>query len=519
MHEPVTDSENRSWTPGPELGRGVWARTFGVVGPDGTRALLKIPLGPEDLSSDDPDEARALAAACRAAAEHQVAVLREESDPARGELVTTVGLPDGRTALVLPAVGPSLAELGPFDVAGAIERALILARALERAPRPHGDLRPDNVFFDETGPPDRVVFVDWLTEPVGARREALARRADAAGWAPPDAGPRPATGDDTWALARWLHQALLGEIPPPRGLDRAELRAVRERLVQRLIEEERLPRFVDRTADRLSTLLGRALSVEAEPSPPFRFHGWPAFLERLEEARALLEPAVVDVGPIVWPAWRPDETFGADEPVAFTVRVGGSPGLEEPGDIVCGLRVDAITADGPVRVPVPGAAVQVRAERGSRFRFRLELPPLAAGTYRVIAAFAVQGTGAEPTRAVAEFAVDPTSLPASPPPATPEGVFVQERTTIVPDGADDPDGLAGDLPDPRVSEEGTAESGEDLHALGPSVLPATDDGTFPRAWEDRPAPVAGADRGVGWVLGLSAALAMLAVLSYVARSC
>ncbi|MEM6928247.1 MAG: hypothetical protein AAF602_15040, partial [Myxococcota bacterium] len=228
-------------------------------------------------------------------------------------------------------------------------------------------------------------------------------------------------------------------------------------------------------------------------------------------ARALLEPRVVDVGPVVWPAWQSDRTFGADEPVAFSVRVGGSPGLDEAGDLVCGLRVHALDGEIETRTPVPGAAVQVRAERGARFRYRLELPPLPAGHYRVTAAFAVEGTGATPVTAEAAFTIDPGEATA--PASTVGPDFANDRATLVPDELDP----LGELPDPRLVDE--AESASTAPAIERSIVPGTDEGTLPRGSGDQPSSVPQPERGAGWVLGLSGALAALAVLSYVARSC
>ncbi|MEO0601917.1 MAG: hypothetical protein AAF211_10810, partial [Myxococcota bacterium] len=363
MHEPVTDRENRSWTLGPELGRGLWGRSWQVTGPDGSRAVLKTSLGVEDLPGDDPEATRALAAACRAAVEHQGAWLQEAAEhPCVAETWGPVTLSGGRTGILLPDLGPSLAARAQ-TVAEALDAAVALATTLAAAPRPHGQLRPSNVFFAADGD---VVLTDWLTEPVGAVRAELAVRAGLEGWLPPQAALRAEIIDDTWAFAQWLRVVLVGDLTAPRGMDRAAGREVRDQLVQRLLGEDGLPRFVDRVGDRVGTLIGRALSFEAEPSPPFRFHDWEPIVERLQDARALLEPRVVDVGPVVWPAWQSDQTFGADEPVAFSVRVGGSPGLEEAGDLVCGLRVHAVDGELETRIPVPGAAVQVRAERGAR---------------------------------------------------------------------------------------------------------------------------------------------------------
>ncbi|MEM6930449.1 MAG: hypothetical protein AAF602_26165, partial [Myxococcota bacterium] len=165
MHEPVTDRENRSWTLGPELGRGLWGRSWQVTGPDGSRAVLKASLGPEDLPSDDPESTRALVAACRAAVDHQGAWLNEAGDqPIVGETWGPVTLSGGRTGILLPDLGPSLAARAQ-TVTEALDGALALATALAAAPRPHGQLRPSNVFF---GPDGRVILTDWLTEPVGA---------------------------------------------------------------------------------------------------------------------------------------------------------------------------------------------------------------------------------------------------------------------------------------------------------------------------------------------------------------
>lgn len=531
MQNPLTDSENRSWTLGPSLGTGLWGESFRLQGPDGATAVLKVPLTADDpplRDLEDPAEARALAAACQAAADHQAQLLVEaHGDPAVGDLLATVITSDGRTALVLPEHPAGLATLrGAWSVAQVVGVALTIARKLAEAPRPHGQLHPSNVFVTEDG---GVTFTDWQTDPIGETRSRLAELAGRRVWGSPQGLATPAVAEDVWALARWMVGALAPDLFAPWGLDNDAAREVRDQICRRLVDAAGPTRFADRTADRLSTLLARALSVESEPSPPYRFHAWSDVIARLEAVHALLEPEVIEVGPVVWSAWRPEPRFGAAEPVAFSVRVACTPGVDEPDDVVCGLRVQT-EEDPPRRLAVPGAAVQVRPDREGQVRFRLELPPLPAGSYRVVAAFAIEGTGALPSTTEAAFVVDPAAeaTPSLPPLPEPLSAFAADRTTLVPEGPptepSEDAGFAADgrgpLPDPRLDDGAISDASASTAPGG--VRPAvggTDDGTFSLPHHERVVPQVSGDRGVAWVLSLSAALAALAVLSYVARSC
>ncbi|MEN0061011.1 MAG: hypothetical protein AAGA48_02615 [Myxococcota bacterium] len=354
---------------------------------------------------------------------------------------------------------------------------LAVAQALAAAPRPHGRLRPTHVLMEPQG----VVLTDWSAE--GAR-----------------------VVDDTRWLVRWLAEALcehpVADIEDPDGQ-----RAVRDTIAHRLRTEGNLaPRFVDRVADRLGTLTGRALAAQQEPSPPFRFHTWAPVVERLTMVLALFDPQVVDVGPLVWSRGVP--TFGTDEGAVFTVRVECTPGIDEVDDLICGLKVETETR----RVPVPGASVKVKVEDG-RLRFRLQLPPLPAGAYRVTAAFAVQGSGAVPQTSHADLIVDgPEPL------ATPLG---QDRATLVPEPTDEAFlSAVGELPDPRlgIEQEELSETSEAAPSHVSLGSTSSDEGTFPKEGQDPTIARSTADASVVWGLGLSAALAALAVLSYVARS-
>ena len=409
----VQDAQGRSYQVGPLLGRGLWGKSYLVRhGDSDAEFVLKCPLDREDFRGEvTPTDSLldAFAEACK----EQGSVLGQ-GDHIFLPPVQSRQSEDGSPLLITPRFTTTLdRRISQGCTLGEVLRVLLATAdhlsSLADDGRVHGNLRPSNVLLNDRG---EVLLTDMTTP---ASRKAVGQLhaigADSAGYLPPEAagGAPLSAAADTYALAMILYRAALTEPDrepptlPQQGLDKADLVELKDRVVARLQKEDSNPRFHARFSERLASMLNRALSKEASPSPPFRFNRVPELKERLEELLSLVRPDVALVGKIMLQRPPNSETFETDEEVAFSVTVGTTPGVEQHDDVACGIAIFDAETDERIR----DANCQYTVERhpSGRFRFAFKLSELGPGRYRTRLAFAVRDSGHQPTTAEAHYEV------------------------------------------------------------------------------------------------------------------
>ena len=416
--ERLTDSQGREWIPGAVLGRGIWGRSRLLRDKAGRWAVLKEPLTEEDFPSDGIDMSPR-AEACRECAEEQARLLDDAPLPFLPRLEATVALEGGRTGLILPRYANNLEQAiqAGMPIEDVLAAVVDVSGKLAAAKRVHGNLRPTNVLLDDDG---NVVLSDVATPALRTHRQHLVEIAMAEEWSPPEAKDRPQSTWDTWGLAQTLHAAFhaIREVDPPpplrlakAGLDKSALTDLKERLTSRLADEGSNPRFRERVADRMGALLSRALSSQTEPSPPYRFASCDALTERVREVLWLVRPHVEDVGRVMFPGRADDATFRGGEPVEFTVTVSCTPGVTDFEDLVCGIQLVDLDApdDGRIKIEIyPAMSLGgTPVHPSGRLRYKLGLPGIPPGRYRVRVAFAVIESGDKPKVAESDLEVRP----------------------------------------------------------------------------------------------------------------
>jgi hypothetical protein len=421
--ETVTDSLGRTWQLGPPLGRGTWGQSRSVRDATGREAVLKVPLGASDGVDAD---------ACAITAREQVEFIQDHAFGLPGasgarvqspRLEATVDLGQGRIGLLFPRYTTLEKRLeSGLPLSEALAIAQRIASALAEAGRAHGNLKPSNVWFGERG---EVLLADPCTPAVVARSASL-RFAEGPGRAflPPEAGTtRLGPSHDTWALCQLVWAALQPQRQPAAGgVDKLALAGAKDRAHAAFATEGSNPRFRGRVSERLGALLSRGLSPDREPSPPFRFESLRELGDRVAEVVALVRPRIVDVGRLLPPASARDAVFTDPKgQVGFSVTVGGTPGVSDADDLVCGLLLtdlDKTDDEGrPLRVPVDDADVDVAAHPSGRLRFQFTVAAVPPGRYRLRVAFAVKDGGDEPQVATTDFEVRPPPGYVPPPPA------------------------------------------------------------------------------------------------------
>ncbi|MEQ1570855.1 MAG: hypothetical protein ABMA64_34820, partial [Myxococcota bacterium] len=398
-----------------------------------------------------------LIAACRAIAREQIEQLQQLHRPCPPRLEATVDLGDDRISLLTPRYDTLERRLeAGLPLAEVVRLLHQVTSVLAETGWVHGNLRPSNIWFDERG---EVVLADASTHTLGLHQARLAELAHTSEWLPPEARLRNATrGEpsrpgpswDTWALCQLVHAAIHAEPTgadaltlAPAGLDKVSLAQVKEVAAERLAAERSNGRFRARVIERVGALLGRGLSPDHEPSPPYRFATARELAERLAELLALLRPRVVEVGKVLLPAHATDGVFaprtGQPSTASFTVTVGCTPGITDHDDLVCGLQLTDL--DEPdVRRPVDDAELSVQLHPSGRLRFQIALGALDPGRYRIRVAFVVKDSGDEPLVTTGEFEVRPPPgyVPPTREPAPPQAIaFHGRRTHDAPVASDD----------------------------------------------------------------------------------
>ncbi|MCB9676557.1 MAG: hypothetical protein H6737_15680 [Alphaproteobacteria bacterium] len=404
----VTDSRAQAWTLTALLGEGVWSRTWLVKDDEGRQRALKVPYEATDLPPASADKVQIM----RKCATEQADLLASEA-PLLIPLEDSITLPTGATALLLPWFPTTLQRqlASGIPLTEALHVLLAVTEGLAKHPRAHGNLRPSNILIDPHGDP---VVMDLAT-PSSQTLMAAHERAHPGRkpWAAPDR-----IAPDTWAICQALHAATMleeGESEGPAalplagtgGLDKVALATLRDRAVARLKLDGANSRFVIRTAERLSTILARGLSRDADPSPPYRFLKATDLAPRLREVVALTDPRIDSVGKLILSSNADGDVFSGPSAVGFTVSVAPTEGVNEAGDIVCGVRLTDLDAPGDGRVPLEDAQFAVDRHPSGRFRFEFNLPEVAPGRYAVRVAFSVKESGQEPVVAEGRFEVRP----------------------------------------------------------------------------------------------------------------
>jgi hypothetical protein len=429
-----------SYQLGQLLGRGVWGKSYVVRREsDDTLHVLKCPLGAADFRGDVPE---AVAQVGKEALLEQARLYEQARHPFLPKLEDRITMPDGMPAIVVPRFAETLERrLAEGMSVGAMLDVLLAVAGHLRQLGVHGGLRPTNILFNDRG----EVFLTDVVTPAVAR--ALPRLAPGQPWLPPEMADGKAEigpGADTWALALLLWRAVTaGDGPPawPReGLDKAAQVALKDRLIERMKQEDSNPRFHGRLAERTAVLLSRALSKDAAPSPPYRFPRVDELQARLEEVASLVRPQVQNVGKVMVdrPASKP--WFTTDEEVAYTVTVGCTAGVEGHEEIGVGIAVFEIDRD--FRVKELDLGYTVDKHPSGRYRFAFKIGGLPPGRYKARIAFAIRDSGQPPATTEAEFQVRAApgwvpraeTAPPQPLPMRPEPETVTQRVVPVASG-------------------------------------------------------------------------------------
>lgn len=442
--EQISDDHGQTWTVDVPLGRGVWSRTWALRGSGGAVAVLKVPLRREDFS-EAPDSA-ALEQAASEVYEALATLYWAEDDqrtnaaqpagpqpPATPALAVRIGTVAGGQGFLFPRYASDLetrlqAGMSLGDVVGVLSE---LAGKLARA-RVHGNLRPTNILLD----PDRgLALADPRPATAGRAWQMLERAlpartsylpAEASG----DAVLSTDAGWDTWALCQILHRATLASpssddprrgpvVESPRGgLSRVALATLKDAAAARLKTEDANRRFASRATEKLGSLLGRGLSAEHDPSPPYRFRSASELQARLIEVADLIRPGVVSVSKPVLSQTARDGVFDAGQPIEFAVNISTTAGVTGQDDIATGVQLRDLDGPEHARVRVPNARFSVKQYPSGRWRFTFTLPDVPPGRYQLRAAFLVKGGDADALVSEGNFQVRPVAGYVPPAPTT-----------------------------------------------------------------------------------------------------
>ncbi len=417
----VLDAQGRSYQVGPLLGRGLWGKSYLVRhGDSRAEFVLKCPLARDDFRGDVPLTDKLLSA-CEEACKEQAEVLAEGTHAFFPPLQSRQGS-DGSPLLILPRFTTTLDRridqgCPLIEVLGVLLAALKHLQALEAdasMPSVHGNLRPSNILLNDRG---EVLLTDLATpasETALGQLHALSPEPNR--YLPPEA----LSGDplnvmaDTYALAMSLYRAVMTPVDgivdgrtalelPTQGLDKAALVELKDKTIERLQAEDSNPRFHQLFAERVASVLNRALSLQVQPSPPFRFLSAQELTTRLAELKALIRPTITSVGKAMLSRPPSSTTFETDEQVGFSVTVGASEGVDKHDEIAVGIAV--FDQDSGERVRECESAYTCERHPSGRFRFVFQLMDLAPARYRTRVAFAIRDSGHPPSTSEADFEV------------------------------------------------------------------------------------------------------------------
>ncbi len=413
----VQDGRGRSFQVGQLLGRGMWGKCYLVrEESNGAEWVLKVPLSEEEVSRDTPR----LAEICREVIREQGRLLEESDNEALVAVESRFVADDGSPAFLMPRYPETLerriANGCPFqEVLNIICEAVGALKTLSSTLPVHGNLHPGNILLTQDG---SVRLMDPITPAVAAPRSSLSRRDGYNGpaYLPPEArGSAAAIAQgptvDTYALATVLYRSAMatddGHNAPPAipmtGIQKQDLAVLKDRIHNRMKAEPSNHRFHTRLSDRASAIINRALSVETNPSPPYRFTQVGEFEKRLTEVRALVHPSITQVGKLILSRPPGSSGFDTDEDVRFSCSVGVSTGVETHEEIACGLAV--FDTERNERLREMATSYTVDRHPSGRFRFSFRISDMTPGSYLVRVAFTIRDSGHEPSTAEGPFGV------------------------------------------------------------------------------------------------------------------
>lgn len=472
--ETVRGDGGSTWTLGERLGRGTWGATWEVIGEEGRRAVLKVPLGAADFPSDAPlpDNAAELCTQCL----QEQGALLAGSNGIGPRLEARLTLEGGIPALLLPRYTTLEQRLRDGASVSEVMKTLIaVAKLLHTAGRSHGNLRPSNILLDERGAPRLADAVTATGTKFAAQLAVLAP--DQQTYSPPE-GRSDAGACDTWALCAILYGAFVGHdgecSPPPPGLNKLALAQVKDRALDRLKAEGANNRFTTRFADRLCSLLNRGLAAEAAPSPPYRFATTSELSERLGEVAALVAPRVENVGRVLLASNARGGVYEGGQAVGFSVSVNCSKGAGIE-DVACGVRLDDLDDEDDGRVHLEETKYSANSHPSGRLRFDFELPDVAPGRYEVTVAFTIRDSGAEPTTSKGRFEVRPPPgyVPPAPEASTDPQPLQFPASDPVPAAAEpQPIGLGETIVPPTAADLATHPSDPGVEGYPTPVAPS-----------------------------------------------
>ena len=417
----VLDAQGRSYQVGPLLGRGLWGKSYLVRhGDSRAEFVLKCPLARDDFRGDVPLTDRLLSA-CEEACKEQAEILSEGTHAFFPPLQSRQGS-DGSPLLILPRFTTTLDRRidqgSPLtEVLGVLLATLKHLHALEAdasMPSVHGNLRPSNILLNDRG---EVLLTDLATPTSeGSLGQLHALSSEPNRYLPPEAlrgGPLTPVAD-TYALAMSLYRAIMTPVEgitdgrsaielPTEGLNKAALVELKDKTIERLQAEDSNPRFHQLFAERVASVLNRALSLQVQPSPPFRFLSPLELGTRLSELKALIRPTITSVGKAMLSRPPSSTTFETDGQVGFSVTVAASEGVDKHEEIAVGIAV--FDQDSGERVRDCESAYTCERHPSGRFRFVFQLMELPPARYRTRVAFAIRDSGHPPSTSEADFEV------------------------------------------------------------------------------------------------------------------
>ena len=409
----VLDAQGRSYQVGPLLGRGLWGKSYLVRhGDSRAEFVLKCPLSRDDFRGDVP-LTDTLLGACQNACAEQARMLGEGAHVFLPPLQSRQA-EDGSPLLILPrltttldrriAQGCTLTEVLTVLVAVCGHLA-----EMQQDVGLHGNLRPSNILLNDRGD---VLLTDMATpSAIDALGQLHAISPEPNRYLPPEVlrGEELEETADTYAIAMILYRAVMTppdgddspQVLPVTGLDKGDRVVLKDRAIERLKSEDSNNRFHARFAEKLSSVLGRALSQQIAPSPPYRFARVRELAPRLDELRSLIRPRVAMVGKVMLDRPPGSSTFESDEEVSFGVSVAVSAGVDSHDEIACGVAVfDDESGD---RIRDVECAYTVDRHPSGRFRFSFRVMDLGPGRYRTRVAFAIRDSGHPPETAEAQY--------------------------------------------------------------------------------------------------------------------